>query len=220
MTELNRAISATENLAAIVAQINRSTVQIKSQGLGIGSGVIWRSQLIITNSHVIGSSSVTVELSDGRLLDATCLHRDPQWDLAALEVKADLPVATIGDSAAVRVGELVLAVGHPLGVVGAVTTGIIHAIGTTANQRWLQADIRLAAGNSGGPLADAQGRVIGINTAIARGLALAVPSQAVVSFLSLKLPHLEATSQPLDLLRAQLSFAACLPRTTQETETA
>jgi serine protease Do len=80
----------------------------------------------------------------------------------------------------VRPGEVVIAVGNPLGVVGALTTGVVHAVGGL----WVQAAVRLAPGNSGGPLADAQGRVIGLNTMIASGgLALAVPSNAVLAFL-------------------------------------
>jgi serine protease Do len=77
------------------------------------------------------------------------------------------------------VGELVMAVGNPLGFVGALTTGVVHAL----TRRWVHADVRLAPGNSGGPLADARGRVIGINTMIAGGLALAVPSNSVTQFL-------------------------------------
>src|SRR5262249_59485595 len=88
-----------------------------------------------------------------------------------------LPAATPGDSSSLRVGELVIAVGNPLGFIGALTTGVVHSF--PARQRWVAADVRLAPGNSGGPLADAQGRVVGINTMIAGGLALAVASNAV-----------------------------------------
>src|SRR6185295_6562166 len=90
-----------------------------------------------------------------------------------------LPAVTAGNSSALRVGELVMAVGNPLGFVGALTTGVVHAL----TRRWVHADVRLAPGNSGGPLADARGRVIGINTMIAGGLALAVPSNSVMQFL-------------------------------------
>jgi serine protease Do len=85
------------------------------------------------------------------------------------------------------VGELVLAVGNPLGFVGALSTGIIHAAGSVRGlgmSSWLQADVQLAPGNSGGPLADAQGRVLGINTMVAGGLALAIPSNDVSRFLA------------------------------------
>jgi serine protease Do len=87
----------------------------------------------------------------------------------------------------VRPGELAIAIGNPLGFVGALATGVIHAVGPLrglGRQSWVQADVRLAPGNSGGPLADARGRVIGINTMVAGGLALAIPSNSVRDFLS------------------------------------
>lgn len=197
----NDATTATEELAAVAAALSRSTVQVRSRRFGVGSGVIWHSSgLIITNNHVVRGPRAKVELSDGRVLDAVCTSRDPQRDLAALTVSAaDLSAATIGDSDTLRVGELVLAVGNPLGHVGVLTTGIIHAIGPKdALTKWVQADVRLAPGNSGGPLADAQGRVIGINSAIAGGLALAVPSNAVERFLRLgseERPYLGVTKE-------------------------
>ncbi len=191
-----------DELAAVAAALSRSAVQVQSRRLGAGSGVIWHSDgLIITNAHVVRGSRATVKLADGRVFDAACTNRDRQRDLAALKIDAtDLPAATIGDSDALRVGELVLAVGNPLGVVGALTTGIIHATPKNTPRRWVQADIRLAPGNSGGPLADAQGIVIGINTVvIAGGLALAIPSNTVERFLRLgeQRPYLGVTIQPV-----------------------
>lgn len=179
----NEPTSVTE-LAAVAAALRYSTVQVRSRRTGVGSGVIWDSGLVITNAHVVRGSRATVELSDGRVLDAVCTVRDAHQDLAALEVAAvDNRAATIGNSDTLRVGQLVLAVGNPLGIVGALTTGIIHAIAPKdAFSKWVQADVRLAPGNSGGPLADAQGRVIGINTLIAGGVALAVPSNVVDRF--------------------------------------
>jgi serine protease Do len=137
--------------------------------------------LIITNSHVVGGDGAQVELADGRILDAKVISRDHRRDLVALGVKASgLSAVTVGDSGSLRVGELVLAVGNPLGHVGALTAGIVHA----ADRQWVQADLRLAPGNSGGPLANARGEVVGINSMVARGLALAVPSKAVKHFLA------------------------------------
>ena len=188
-----------EELVAVAEALNRSTVQVQSRRFGGGSGVIWHYDgLIITNAHVIRGMGAKVKLSDGRVLDAVCIKRDTIRDLAALRVDAtDLPAATIGDSDALKVGELVLAVGYPLGFVGAVTTGIIHATALLP-RRWVEADIRLAPGNSGGALADAQGRVIGINTVIAGGLALAVPSNTVERFLLQgERPLLGVTIQPV-----------------------
>jgi serine protease Do len=188
-----------EELVAVAEALNRSTVQVQSRRFGGGSGVIWHyNGLIITNAHVIRGMGAKVKLSDGQELEAVCIKRDTIRDLAALKVDAtDLPAATIGDSDALKVGELVLAVGNPLGFVGAVTTGIIHATALFP-RRWVEADIRLAPGNSGGALADAQGRVIGINTVIAGGLALAVPSNTVERFLLQgERPLLGVTIQPV-----------------------
>lgn len=201
-TTPNDATRVTKELAAVAAALSRSTVQVQSRRSGVGSGVIWHPNgLIITNAHVVRGSHATIELSDGRVFDAACTSRDLQRDLAALKVSAtDLSAATVGDSDALRVGDLVLAVGNPLGMVAALTTGIIHAIDREDTSiRWVQADVRLAPGNSGGPLADAQGRVIGINTVIAGGVALAVPSNAVERFLRLgkERPQLGVTIQPV-----------------------
>jgi serine protease Do len=162
-------------------------VQVRGRGPGGGSGVIWNADgLIITNAHVARGKNATVELWDNRTFEGPVIARDEERDLAAIKITAaDLPAAPVGDSTALRVGEIVVAVGNPLGMVGAVTTGIVHAAsGVGRRQEWVQADVRLAPGNSGGPLANARGEVIGINSMIAGGLALAVPSSAVERFLA------------------------------------
>ena len=199
----------TDELATVAAELSRSTVQVcdakgadkPGRRFSNGSGVIWRSDLIITNAHVIHNSRATVKLSDGRVLDAVCTSRDPKRDLAALQVEvSDLPAAIIGDSTTLRVGELVLAIGNPKGFNCALTTGIVHAINLkdASSSQWVMADVRLAPGNSGGPLADAQGGVIGINTMIADGLALAVPSNVVERFLrGSERPYLGVSVQPV-----------------------
>jgi serine protease Do len=188
--------------AAVAERLSRSTVQVR--GRGFGSGVIWGADgLIITNAHVARGSRAAVGLSDGRILEAVVAARSPQRDLAALKVEIDgLPAAPAGDSDCLRVGQLVIAVGNPRGVAGALTAGIIHAIGPNHapnQQRWIWADVRLAPGNSGGPLADAAGRVVGINSGIAGGLALAIPSKVVNGFLSgqEQRPYLGVTLQPV-----------------------
>jgi serine protease Do len=168
--------------------LRRSTVQVSS-GRGFGSGVILGADgLIVTNAHVVGATQAKVKLWDGRMLEAVVSTRDRARDLAMLRASgAGLPAATLADSSKVRVGELVFAIGSPMGFVGALSTGVIHSTGTVRGlgpNSWLQADVQLATGNSGGPLADAQGRVVGINTMVAGGLALAVPSNAVANFLA------------------------------------
>jgi serine protease Do len=172
----------------IAEQLRRSTVLIEAGDRGSGSGVIWGGDgLIVTNAHVARGSHARVELWDGRELAADITLRDPQLDLAALRISAnDLPQASSADSSKLRPGELAIAIGNPLGFLGALTTGVIHAVGPLGgigSRTWVQADVRLAPGNSGGPLADAHGRVIGINTMVAGRLALAIPSNAVHQFL-------------------------------------
>jgi serine protease Do len=181
--------SLNHELETLAERLRRLTVQVRGRHPGGGSGVIWRSTgTIITNAHVVRAPSATVTLLDGRAFEATVSARDPQRDLAVLELQAsDLPAAAIGDSSAVHVGELVFAVGNPLGIVGALSIGIIHALSPADGadgQEWIQADIHLAPGNSGGLLADAMGRIVGINSMVVRGLAFAVSSNAVERFLN------------------------------------
>ncbi len=170
-------------------KLRRSTVVVHARGRGSGSGVIWSNEgSIITNAHVARGAQLSVQLWDGREFDTTVASRDPRRDLAILRIDAtDLPSAFVADSSQVRPGELAIAIGNPLGFVGALTTGVIHAVSPLrglGSRPWVQADVRLAPGNSGGPLADTRGHVIGINTMIAGSLALAIPSNMVRDFLS------------------------------------
>ncbi len=176
-------------LGEIAENLRRSTVVIQSGGRGSGSGVIWSSDgSIITNDHVARGMQVKVQLWDGREFDAIIASRDTRRDLALLRIGAmNLPSVSVADSSQTRPGELAIAIGNPLGFIGALTTGVIHTVGPLpglGSRSWVQADVRLAPGNSGGPLADARGRLIGINTMIAGRLALAIPSNVVRDFLS------------------------------------
>jgi serine protease Do len=180
---------AVTGFGEIAEKLRRSTVLVPAGGRGSGSGVIWSSDgTVITNAHVARGAQISVQLWDGREFRATVASRDPHRDLAALHIDAtNLPSAPVADSSKVRPGELAIAIGNPLGFVGALTTGVIHTVGPIrglGSQAWVQADVRLAPGNSGGPLADARGRVIGINTMVAGRLALAIPSNVVRDFLS------------------------------------
>jgi serine protease Do len=149
---------------------------------------------VITNAHVARDRSLRVELWDGRSLAAHVDARDDRADLASLKLEgsaellaAGLPSLDWRPARTLRPGELVIAVGNPLGFLGALTTGVVHTSGPIrglGRNPWIQASIRLAPGNSGGPLADAEGRVVGVNTmVVAGGLALAVPSEQVLDFL-------------------------------------
>lgn len=177
-------------LESLALGLRRSTVQVRQGDVGGGAGIIWRGDgLIVTNAHVVGASGrrPTVELWDGRRYDAEVRQVHRRRDLAVLQVPArDLPTAASGDSRALRPGEIVVALGHPSGRAGAVTVGVVHSSG---DGRWIKADVHLAPGNSGGPLANARGEIVGVNTLIqfsgaGRGLALAVPSHAVSRFLA------------------------------------
>src|ERR1700694_1785871 len=176
----------------VAEKLRRSTVQVVSgsrRSLGSGSGVICGlGDMIVTNAHVVRETAVQIELWDGRSFPADVTSRDVRADLAKLKVNATgLPALAWRASPSVRLGELAIAVGNPLGFVGALSTGVVHALGRVPGmgaRPWIQAAIRLAPGNSGGPRAEAVGRVIGINTAVvAGGLALAIPSDFVLAFL-------------------------------------
>jgi serine protease Do len=180
---------AVTGLGEIAEQLRRATVLIHSENRGDGSGIIWSSDgSIVTNAHVVRGSRASIQLWDNRKFEATIASRDSRRDLAALRIVArDLPAVSVADSSQIRPGQVVIAIGNPLGFVGALSTGVIHAVGPLrgiGSQHWVQAGVRLAPGNSGGPLADAHGRVIGVNTMVAGGLALAIPSNAVRDFLA------------------------------------
>ncbi len=192
----------------IAEKLRRSTVLIHAEGRGSGSGVIWSTDgVVVTNAHVVRGPQARVQLWDGRELDATVTSRDFKRDLAELRVPStDLPAASVADSSQVRAGELAIAIGNPLGFVGALTTGVIHAVGPIRGlgpQTWVQADVRLAPGHSGGPLADVRGGVIGINTMVAHRLALAIPSNAVRNFL---------TADPIDAWLGVMVHPVQVPR--------
>src|ERR1019366_9465818 len=169
----------------IAERLRRSTVEVRLRGANVwanagGSGVIASPDgQIVTNAHVARSAGASIRLWDGRELPATLLARDARPDLAMLKVEAGgLPAATFGDSGALRVGELAMAIGKPVGLLGALPPGEVLAsvsLAGVGRQSWVLADVRLAPGNSGGPLPDAYGRVIGINTMIVHGLGAAGP---------------------------------------------
>jgi len=177
----------------VAERLRRSTVVVRGgQGSG-GSGVVYSADgSIVTNAHVLSGRRTSIELWDGRQLDADVTQIDRSCDLAALRASSKgLLAAMLSDSGRVRAGELVLAIGNPFGFVGALSTGVVHAVGPLPGlgaASWVQANLRLAPGNSGGPLANASGEVVGINAMVAGRLALAIPSNTVRSFLSGRAP--------------------------------
>jgi serine protease Do len=139
-----------------------------------GSGVLVdASGLILTSAHVVaGAREITAKLPDGRTFRATSCRSDEEVDLAVVKIEGtDLPVARLGDSDTVQVGQWVLAIGNPFGLEHTVTAGIISAVhrrtdGKSEGGDIIQTDAAINPGNSGGPLVDLKGRVIGINTSI------------------------------------------------------
>ena len=184
-----------EVMSELIEQIRPAIVAVRDGRRGSGSGVVWAANTIITNHHVVQGETPEIVFVDGRRTTAKVVARDPLNDVVALQVEGAPEPATIGDSLTLRVGQLVMAIGHPLGVENAVTTGIISALPTASDPRALiRSDLHLNPGNSGGPLFAADGRVIGINSMVAGpGTALSVPSstvQALLSRASGRTPHL------------------------------
>ena len=178
---------------SVAELLRRSTVQIRSgrgSRQGSGTGVVIGSDQVITNAHVVQSRDLAIENWEGALVPATPAKIDRRADLALLAAPGlKGHPATLGDSARVRPGDPVVAVGNPLGFTGALSSGTIRRVGRMpifdAPSDWICSDVRLAPGNSGGPLADLRGEVVGINTLIAAGgLAFAISSRAVQKFLS------------------------------------
>ena len=176
------------NAKTISALVTPSVVSISvktASGGGTGSGSIYKSNstisYIITNNHVVESAAtsgtIKVEFADSSEIAATIVGRDRMYDIAVLQVKkGNLPAIALGDSSKISVGEEVLAIGSPLGLANTVTQGIISALnrpvtaGTTDSTSYvnaIQTDAAINPGNSGGALVDAQGRIIGVNSAIA-----------------------------------------------------
>lgn len=176
------------NVKSIAQLVSPSVVSLEVKSLaggGTGSGSIIRTtssiSYIVTNNHVIDDAAtggtIDVELNNGDVLVGTIVGRDPEYDLAVVSVKkGNLPVITQGDSSAVAVGDAVVAFGSPLGLSGTVTSGIVSAlnrpvttgsVSITSYIDAIQTDAAINPGNSGGPLVDSQGRIVGVNSAIA-----------------------------------------------------
>lgn len=181
-----------EELVEMIERVKRSLVIVQNGHMGAGAGIIWRQDgLVLTNSHVVaGRGHYHVTLRDGLNFRAATLAADPEADLALLKIDADgLPAAMVSDSHNLRVGQMVFALGHPWGQVNYATSGIISSLGIyqTRSGRsfpFIRSDTPLAPGNSGGPLVNASGAVIGLNAMIVGGdQGIAIPSQVAREFI-------------------------------------
>lgn len=197
-------------MADVLAGVRASLVQITNGRRGrdgAGAGTIWHADgLIVTNAHVVRNRRhLNVTLADGRTFPARVLAQNDAHDIAALKIDAhDLPTIELGNSRDLTAGSLVFAAGHPWGVTGAVSAGIVITDGAelprwpNADREWLAVDLRLRPGNSGGPLVDGGGRLVGLNT-IMNGpeVGLAVPVHVIKAWLKQTLDSERGETPPL-----------------------
>lgn len=197
-SEADLSDSIADSLAAVFRRARESLVVVRNGRFGAGAGVVWQAGgVIVTNYHVIHQGRPRLSLLEGsrREFPARVIAEAPEIDLALLQAEhpadngSDFPPAPIADSRGLRVGQIVLAIGHPWGQLGAASVGVISGIGSApvrgprGSVDVIRSDVRLAPGNSGGPLMNASGGVIGINTMIVGGdLGIAIPSHVVGRF--------------------------------------
>lgn len=188
-----------EACAQVVRRVQGSLVVLHNGRHGVGAGIVWANgskdggsgSYILTNAHVVAHGrQIRAALVNGSETPARLVADDPEIDLALLHIDAEaLPAVQVGDSRALRVGQLVLAIGHPWGQRGVVTAGLVssltkaHTHGLRQTVDIIRSDASLAPGNSGGPLVDVEGAVVGINTMIVGGdQGIAVPSHVAREF--------------------------------------
>jgi len=183
-----------EALNELFTRVQPSIVQVRTEGRGGGTGVIWHKDgRIITNNHVVPADDAQVEISlfDGRKFQAQVLQRNPGIDLALLKITGEQFLALpFADSTKLRIGEWVFAIGHPWGQRWVITAGIAGTTSTVqlrdgSSMQYIKSDVGLAPGNSGGPLLNADGDVVGINAMIFGGdLSVSIPSSVVNAWLA------------------------------------
>jgi serine protease Do len=175
--------------AGLAQLLRRAVVEVRSGETGSGTGIVWGgSGLVVTNAHCAPrDAALAVDSeSEGQWRGARVIAYHPRHDLALLAAPSvSGPLLELRDADSLRAGELVFAHGHPLGMRDALAMGVVHAVARderTNAPRWIVADVRLAPGNSGGPLVDADGRLVGINSMVVNGLGVAIPATLVQRF--------------------------------------
>jgi serine protease Do len=176
-------------------QVPPSLVQVRAaHSYGAGAGLIWRPEgMVVTNAHVAGRGPLEVALSDGRRYPARAVARSEELDLALVELTVrDLPAVRVAQGRQAQVGELVFALGYPLGDPEALSSGIVSGLLRIAERgrtrELIRTDALLLPGNSGGPLVNASAEVVGINTMVAfGGQGLVVPAWVVQEFVAARL---------------------------------
>jgi serine protease Do len=178
--------AAASNLNGLAEVLREAVVEVRSGETASGTGIIWGGAgLVVTNAHCIRRGASLQVIAGGKWREARALAYHPHHDLALLAAPSVTgPLLELRDPESLRTGELVFAHGHPLGVKDAMAMGVLHAVtrDKSGSARWIVADVRLAPGNSGGPLVDAEGRLVGINSMVVNGLGVAVPSSMVQRF--------------------------------------
>jgi serine protease Do len=164
--------SLSDALAGLASNTRQSLVQVRNGDMSIGAGTIWHAEgLIVTNAHVARRDRLSVVLPDGHELDADVIARDRAQDLAVLVVEATgLPTIELGDSRTLEPGQWVMAMGHPFGIIGSTSAGVVIGMSKhwqetlPSDREWLVVNLQLRPGHSGGPLVDTHGHLVGINT--------------------------------------------------------
>lgn len=179
----------TQVIDEFVQRVMPSLVVVRGHRFGAGSGIVWDAAgLILTNNHVVGRHNPVVVLQDNQEYESRLLARDPDVDLALLSIDATGLTPLAPAPASPRVGEIVFAFGHPWGQRNTVTRGIVSALVTAQNRRGeklpvVRSDVPLAPGNSGGPLVNAKGEVVGINAMIVGGdQSVSIASSVAIDF--------------------------------------
>ncbi len=179
----------TQVIDELVQRVMPSLVVVRGHRFGAGAGIVWEAGgLILTNNHVVGRHNPIVVLQDNREYESRLLARDPDVDLALLSIDATRLTPLLPVPGSPRVGEMVFAFGHPWGQRNTVTRGIVSALVLAQNRRGeklpvVRSDVPLAPGNSGGPLVNAKGEVVGINAMIVGGdQSVSIASSVAIEF--------------------------------------